>query len=328
MLHGGIVGAQDVHLLLRVVADNHISARLHPPCLRREQSREGLDQRGLALPVRTQHANACTSRNVAINTPQHRRKPWVTTVGRAQPQQLLRLSCRLQKFETQRIRQHHRCQPLHAFQCLEPALRLLRLGGLGTEALDETGEVGNVLLLLCVGMLLLLQRQRPALLEFGIAARVAGEPALVDMHRDARNGIEKFAVVRNDQQGPGVTRQPVLQPHQRIEIEVVGRFVQQHAVAGLKQSLREGQAHAPAPGEASHRLTKLRRREPEAEQQRLGTCLRRVGVGQLELLAGSGHGHAIVPGCCKRGTRALQRRVGLADEFHRGKRGIRRILRH
>ena len=177
--------------------------------------------------------------------------------------------------------QQHRRDLLHAFQRLHAALRLLGLGGLGLEAVDELLQVGDLVLLLGVGGLLQLDLLGSQLLEGAVVAAVAGQAALLDVQRDARHRVQEFPVVADDHQRAGVARQPAFQPDQGVEVQVVGGLVQQQQVARRHQRARQLQAHAPAAGEAVHRPLQLGHLEAQAEDQRLRARrgVVRAGVG-------------------------------------------------
>jgi hypothetical protein len=84
------------------------------------------------------------------------------------------------------------------------------------------------------------------LLEARIIARVAPQLLLVDVHDRRDNAVEKIAVMRHDHQRASVALEPFLEPDDGIEIEVVGRLIEQQQVGGAHQRLREVEAHAPA----------------------------------------------------------------------------------
>ncbi|KAG0772718.1 hypothetical protein G6F22_015497 [Rhizopus arrhizus] len=106
--------------------------------------------------------------------------------------------------------------------------------------------------------------------------------------------------MRDQQQRTRVLQQPLFQPVHRVQIEVVGRFVQQQQVAGHHQRAGQVQAHAPAAGERGHRAVVGLGREAEAVQQLAGARFGVVGVelGHLRMrlsdrfpvLAGGGVG--------------------------------------
>ena len=70
-------------------------------------------------------------------------------------------------------------------------------------------------------------------------------------------------------QRAGVALQPGLEPDEGVEVQVVGRLVEQQQVGRAHQRPRELQAHAPAAGEAVDRRVELVAREAQAQQQRL-----------------------------------------------------------
>ena len=88
--------------------------------------------------------------------------------------------------------------------------------------------------------------------------------------------IEEVAVVGNQQQGAGVALEPVLEPEDRIEIQVVGRFIQQQQVGRAHQRLGEVETHAPATGEAADRQRHLLVGKAQSGEQ-----LARAGVGAV-----------------------------------------------
>ena len=62
--------------------------------------------------------------------------------------------------------------------------------------------------------------------------------------RDDR--IEKFAIVRYQQQRALIATQPRFEPHDGVQIQMVRRFVEQQQIGTAHQRLRQIQAHAPA----------------------------------------------------------------------------------
>ena len=64
--------------------------------------------------------------------------------------------------------------------------------------------------------------------------------------------VEEVAVVRDDDQRAVVADEEVLQPVDRIEVEVVGRLVQQQRRRVAEQRLREQHAHLLAALQFAH----------------------------------------------------------------------------
>ena len=123
------------------------------------------------------------------------------------------------------------------------------------------------------------QRRRTLALEAGVVAGIALQLPVVDVHDHVHHAVEEIAVVRDDEQRAGIALQPVFQPDDGVQIEVVGRFVQQQQVGRAHQRLRQVQPHAPAAGKAGDRLLHLLQREAQAGQQLLGARAHGIGVG-------------------------------------------------
>jgi len=75
------------------------------------------------------------------------------------------------------------------------------------------------------------------------------------------------------------------QPADRIDVEVVGRLVEQQDVRVGEQRLRQQHAQLPARRHRAHRAVVLLGRYPQAQQQLAGACLRRVSAqfGEVRL---------------------------------------------
>ena len=102
--------------------------------------------------------------------------------------------------------------------------------------------------------------------------------------------------MRDDDERAGVALQPVLDPDDRVEVEMVGRLVEQQQVGRAHERLREVQPHAPAAREARDRLRHLLVREAQAAQQLLRARAHRVGVGVAQRGVELAHAHAVVGG--------------------------------
>ena len=98
------------------------------------------------------------------------------------------------------------------------------------------------------------------------------------------DGVEKVAVVGDQQQRAGIAAEPVLEPQHRVEVEVVGRFVEQQQVGAAHQRLREVQAHPPAAGEARHRIAVARVGKSQAGEECGGARACGVPADRLEAM--------------------------------------------
>ena len=79
-----------------------------------------------------------------------------------------------------------------------------------------------------------------------VATAVEREFLLRQFQRLRGGGVEKIAVVRNDDLGAGQAGEMVFQPQHGFQIQVVGRFVQQQQIGAAHQGLREVEPHPPA----------------------------------------------------------------------------------
>jgi hypothetical protein len=236
---------------------------------------------------------------------------------------------RLRELDPQRALRAHRLGAGELGQALHPRLRLFRLAGLGLEAVDERLQVRAFGLFLLERDLLLAQLLGALALECGVVAGVELRPALVQVQGVGGDVVEEFAVVRDHQQRAGIAQQPLLQPQHGVEVEVVGRFVQQQEVRWRHQRARYVEAHAPAAGEIRDRLRVRFRREAEPVEQPAGTGRGVVAVEFLELLVRLGDRLPVLVG---EGVRLHLDRVvhGLVAGQHEIERGIgqrRRFLR-
>ncbi len=65
--------------------------------------------------------------------------------------------------------------------------------------------------------------------------------------------VEEFAIVADDQRGVRIFLQPRFEPQRALEIEVIGRLVEQENIGLGEQGRGQRHAHAPAAGEFRHR---------------------------------------------------------------------------
>ena len=75
----------------------------------------------------------------------------------------------------------------------------------------------------------LLQRKpfRAHTLEIRVVALVQQGVAVLDVHYLPDDAVQKVPIMRDQQQRTLILAQPSLQPNDRIQVEVIGRFVEQ-----------------------------------------------------------------------------------------------------
>ena len=81
------------------------------------------------------------------------------------------------------------------------------------------------------------------------------------------DAVQEVAIVRDDDHGAVAFQQYPFQPADRVDIEVVGGFVQQHDVGFGEQCLGQQYAQFPAWRDSGHRAVVLLGRNADAEQE-------------------------------------------------------------
>ena len=154
-------------------------------------------------------------------------------------------------------------------QLLDATLHLHGLGSLVAETLDEGFSVLDLLLLVLVGTELLL------------AAFLAQDDKLVVLHLvvvDASAGyfdgagrdvVQEGTVVADQHHGIGARGEEVLQPLDGLDVQVVGRLVQQQYVRAAEQQLGQLDAHAPSTRKLACGAVEVRTAEAQALERAL-----------------------------------------------------------
>ena len=167
---------------------------------------------------------------------------------------------------------------------LDPVLHLGGLGGGVPEPVDEHLDPCDFLVLPPLGVAQPLEALVALHEVLGVVAVVVDERAQVDVGDAIHHGVEEEPVVRHENHRVRVVVQVLLEPVPRVEIEVVGRLVEEEQVGLRQQQLREGDAHLPAARECRRRLVVVGRAEPEPLQHRVDLQVDRVAVVQPEAI--------------------------------------------
>jgi hypothetical protein len=88
--------------------------------------------------------------------------------------------------------------------------------------------------------------------ERRVTARPRRQPAAIELDDPGRQAIEKRAVVRHEDHGAGIVGDLGFQPLDRLDIEVVGRLVEEQQRRLRDQHARQQHAAAPAAGQRLH----------------------------------------------------------------------------
>ncbi len=184
------------------------------------------------------------------------------------------------------IRSGGRLNFFHAFNLLQLALGLGSLGGLGAEAVGKPLESFDFLPLVLISRPLLFLAHG-TLGHIGIViAAVADNTRLGNFKNTADQLIEQFAVVGDHQDGTGIGPQIILEPDQRFDIQMVGRFIQHQQAGFLHQQARQVGTHDPPAAERAHRPLEIRLAEGQPGQDPLGFRFQFVETPFIQPLLG------------------------------------------
>ncbi|MCY1356831.1 hypothetical protein D9M69_432950 [compost metagenome] len=109
----------------------------------------------------------------------------------------------------------------------------------------------------------------------------------------------------NDDHGAVARREHRFQPADGVDVQVVGRFVEEQHVRIGEQRLGQQHAQLPARGDGTHRAEMLVQRNAQAEQQLAGAGLGGIAVELGELHLQLGHGHAVFLAHLRQGVDAV-----------------------
>jgi hypothetical protein len=138
---------------------------------------------------------------------------------------------------------------IQLLQLLDPALHLARLRRLVPETLDKPLGLFDLLLLVLVGSQLLLLSY---LLFFDVEAeipRVFRQMAEAQLIGLAGHVVEEPTVVRDDHDGTLVGAEILLEPLQRVQVQMIRRFVEKEKRRLHEQKFRQGDPHLPSSAE-------------------------------------------------------------------------------
>ena len=168
-------------------------------------------------------------------------------------------------------------------ELLQSASRLPGLARLRPEAGDERLDLARPALLLLPGRPLGREAFGSLALERGVPATVRAGAAVLQVHDVGGGAVEEIAVVGDEEARPLAADEPLLKPHHRVEVEVVGRLVEEQQVRAAHQGLREVEPDPPPAREVRDGASEVFRVEPEAVEDPSRPRLRGVAVDGLEL---------------------------------------------
>ena len=171
--------------------------------------------------------------------------------------------------------------PLDPSHRLQLALRLARLGAVA-KAVDEPLQVRQLLLLALVLAGLRRHPLGPLQPPVGVAALRHAPPAALQLQHAGGHRLQEPAIVRHEDQRRVEPVQVLLQPLDRVDVEVVGGLVQQQQVGLAGQRPRQRGPGQLAAGEGVQLPLEVLRREAEAARDPLQARAPGVAAGPLE----------------------------------------------
>ena len=136
-------------------------------------------------------------------------------------------------------------------------LHLHSLGGLIAEALDKRLGVGDLLLLVLISTQLLLATLLAEHDILIVLHLVVFDMAAGDLQRAVGDVVDEGAVVADEDHGTGALSQELLEPLNRLDVEVVGGLVEKEHVGMLEKNLRQLNAHTPTTGKLARRPVEI-----------------------------------------------------------------------
>ena len=248
VLQRRLVELELVDLVLGEVADPELRGGDLAPGDRRQPVGEQLRERGLALAVLPEQRDPVVLVDAEVEVAEHR-PPVVADADVLEPDDRRRQLLRRREVEAGDVVLDHRGDRLHPLERLDPALRLPRLRRLGAEAVDEGLHVGARRVLLLLLRHLLLEPCPAGVVEGVVAALVERQLLPVQVQDRVDRPVQQVAVVADDEHGVRVAREEALEPDRALEVEVVGRLVEQQHVGPREEHRGQRHPHPPAAGE-------------------------------------------------------------------------------
>ena len=158
-------------------------------------------------------------------------------------------------------------------QLFDTTLHLYRLGWLISESLYKVLDVSDFLLLVLVSPQLLLTSLLAEHEVLVILHLVVLHPAASDFEGTIGYIINKGTVVAHQDHCLGALGEKLLQPLDTLDVEVVGRLIEQEYIRLLKQDFRQLDTHTPTTGELLGRTLEIVAGEAKTSERALNLSL-------------------------------------------------------
>ena len=143
------------------------------------------------------------------------------------------------------------------FQLLDAALHLHGFRGFVAETFDKILRISDLLLLVFVSPELLFAAFFPQFHVFGIIDAVIVNFSQGNFDRSQANPVNKSPVVGNDNHGVGLRSEEIFEPLNGLNIQVIGRLVEQQNVRFQQKQLGQFDAHSPSAAKFSGRTVEI-----------------------------------------------------------------------
>ena len=175
-----------------------------------------------------------------------------------------------------------RLHALDLVELLHAGLHLRGVARAGLEARDEGFFFGQHRLLTRILRLLMKLGDR-ALLQVEIeVARVRREVAAIDLDDLRHEAIEKLAIVGGHHERALEVAQEVLEPEDRLDVEMVGGLIEEEHIGLHQKDAGQGHAHLPTAGELAHIGIDRLRMKAKACENFAGLRLKGVATALIE----------------------------------------------
>ncbi len=272
-LHVELVG-----LMLGEITDPQLGRRRHRAGQRLQPPGQQTDQCRLAVAVRADQRDTVVFVEAQGQVFQHRRAVVPDRRIQHAEQRRRQRGIRIGEIECDRRPVGKFRDRLHAFQHLDPRLRLFRLCRLVAEPVDELLDMGALGFLFAARALVLFQPHAPCRLEPVVAALIHRELRVLEMHDLLHHPVQQAAVVADDHDRPVIAAEIFLQPQSCFEIEMVGGLVEQEQIRFCEQQRGQHHAHAPATRKFVEGALLRRFVEPQPRQDARRPRPRAVGI--------------------------------------------------
>ncbi|MPM63743.1 hypothetical protein SDC9_110625 [bioreactor metagenome] len=257
-LKDGLVGIENVAGVLAEVPEVHTRAKTYNAFGRFRHAHNGLQQGTLS---RTIHAgegdlvaphHRCTDTTENGKSPSPRKRPYLGEVFHHH--HLVPASLAGCKLHLHQLGLRRKGDAIDLLQSLDARLHQGCVAGPGSELGDELLVLGKARLLAVEGGDELLTADLPLTQVEVIVAAVAGHLGIGHLDGAAADAGHELAVMAGHHQIALEGGEPILEVDDRLQIEVIRRFVHQEHIGHEGKYLGQGDAHLPSAAEGLHHL--------------------------------------------------------------------------